>query len=344
VTIPKTVDDLTSAWLSDALGRKVVDPNIEMIGVGVGLVGSLCRVSFDGETIVAKLAAATEENRFVPAMLNFYGREFGFYTQLSERTPIKHPKCFYAAHDPETQDTVLLLEDAAAYGECRDQIAGCTLEAARPALATVARLHAHYWEDASLADLDFLPKLCDEPYPSAVPFAYDMAWPVIQELYADLVDARLKEFGDRYSGQIAPIFDRLCDGPLTLSHGDWRVDNLFFTRENDVLAVDWQIIDRSVGPRDIAYLITQSVNIDDPAGYRVAFDEYVADLAALGVDVDRSWAWEQYRVGALLGFVYPVVAGGGLGVDDPRGLELCGRMLQRCISAIDALDAFELTV
>jgi hypothetical protein len=39
-----------------------------------------------------------------------------------------------------------------------------------------------------------------------------------------------------------------------------------------------------------------------------------------------------------------VVAGGGLGVDDPRGLELCGRMLQRCISAIDALDAFELTV
>ncbi|HVJ95353.1 MAG TPA: hypothetical protein VNC41_00820, partial [Acidimicrobiia bacterium] len=328
MTIPKTVDDLTPAWLSDALGRKVVDPNIEMIGVGVGLVGSLCRVSFDGETIVAKLAAATEENRFVPAMLNFYGREFGFYTQLSERTPIKHPKCFYAAHDPETQDTVLLLEDAAAYGECRDQIAGCTLEAARPALATVARLHAHYWEDASLAELDFLPKLCDEPYPSAVPFAYDMAWPVIQDLYADLVDARLKEFGDRYSAQIAPIFDRLCDGPLTLSHGDWRVDNLFFTRENDVLAVNWQIIDRSVGPRDIAYLITQSVNIDDPAGYRVAFDEYVADLATLGVDVDRSWAWEQYRVGALLGFVYPVVAGGGLGVDDPRGLELCGRMLQ----------------
>ena len=36
--------------------------------------------------------------------------------------------------------------------------------------------------------------------------------------------------------------------------GDWRLDNLFFTPDDEVVAVDWQLIDRSVGPRDLAYL------------------------------------------------------------------------------------------
>ena len=72
-----------------------------------------------------------------------------------------------------------------------------------------------------------------------------------------------------------------------LSHADWRLDNLFFTDDDDVIAIDWQLIDRSVGPRDLSYHVTQSVNIDDPAGYRHAFDTYVSDLAELGVDVDR---------------------------------------------------------
>jgi hypothetical protein len=341
--IPTTINDIDAAWLSEALGRTVGEPKVEPIGVGVGLVGSLARVSFDGETVVAKLAAENVDNRFVPTMLNFYGREVGFYTQLSPRTPIKHPRCLYAAHDTETQDMVLLLEDASTHGACLDQIVGCTLTEARPAITTLARLHAAFWDDDQLASLPFLLKLEDDPYPGAVTIAYDMSWPVVQELFADSIDPHVREFGDRYGPMIPGIFAKLCDGPLTLSHGDWRVDNLFFARD-DVLAVDWQVIDRSVGPRDIAYLVSQSVTIDDPAGYRAAFDTYVEELGVQGVRVDRSWAWEAYRVGALLGFVYPDVAGGGLGADDPRALELCRRMLHRSVAAIDALDAFDLSV
>lgn len=343
MTIPKTVDDLTPEWLSDALGRKVVEPRIEPVGVGVGLVGALYRVAFDDECMIAKLAAPDEANRFVPTVLNFYGREIGFYTELSGRTPIKHPKCFYTAHDTETQDMVLLLEDVSVHGECRDQIVGCSLPEARSAIATLARLHAAFWDDSTLGDLPFLLRLQDEPYPSAVSFAYDQAWPVVKELFADMLDDHITELGDRYTPMIPGLFNTLCDGPLTLSHGDWRVDNLFFTPDDDVLAVDWQIIDRSVGPRDVSYLMTQGLNIDDPAGYTIAFDQYLADLAELGVNVDRSWAWDAYRAGTLMGFVYPVIAGGGLGVDDPRALDLCRAMLRRSVTALDALDAYDLT-
>ena len=38
MTIPKTADDLTPDWLSEALGRRITGVCVEPVGVGVGLV------------------------------------------------------------------------------------------------------------------------------------------------------------------------------------------------------------------------------------------------------------------------------------------------------------------
>ena len=345
MTIPRTADDFTTEWLSDTLGRKVTSVAIEPVGVGVGLVGSLFRLSLDADgepdTMIGKLAAPTDDGRFVATVLNMYGREVGFYTELSERTTIAHPKCFYAEHDPVTQDTVLLLEDVSKRGRGADQVVGCSLAEARPAIRTLARLHACFWDDDTLPT-SFLLRLCDDPYPFAVGMAYDMAWPRVKEFFADMIDERVQAFGDEFSKNIPAVFAKLCEGPLVLSHADWRLDNLFFTDGDDVIAVDWQLIDRSVGPRDLSYLVSQSLNIDEPAGYRHAFDTYVADLTELGVDVDRDWAWEMYRYGAMFGFVYPVVACGALTHEDPRHVELTRALFRRSLAATVALDAFEL--
>ena len=95
MTIPKTIDDITPEWLSDALRRSVTGVTKEPVGVGVGLVGQLFRLRMEGggepSTVIAKLAAPTEEGRFVATVLNMYGREVGFYTELSPRTSIARP-------------------------------------------------------------------------------------------------------------------------------------------------------------------------------------------------------------------------------------------------------------
>ncbi len=109
-----------------------------------------------------------------------------------------------------------------------------------------------------------------------------------------------------------------------------------------MIAVDWQLVDRSVGPRDLSYHVTQSLNIDDPAGYRTALDWYIEDLRGFGVDADRRWAWEMYRYGTMLGFVYPVIATGALTIDDPRHVELTRALFRRSLAALDALDVFAL--
>ena len=131
MTIPRTVDDLTPEWCSEALGRTITPSPPTPLGVGVGLVGQLFQLELDGpdgpSTVVAKLAAPTDEGRFVATVLNMYGREVGFYSELSTRTSIGHPACHFAEHDPETQDTVLLLEDVSPRGRLLDQVAGCSV-------------------------------------------------------------------------------------------------------------------------------------------------------------------------------------------------------------------------
>ena len=108
-----------------------------------------------------------------------------------------------------------------------------------------------------------------------------------------------------------------------------------------MIAVDWQLIDRAVGPRDLAYFVSQSVNVTTPTTSSACSTRISPSSPSLGVDVDRDWAWEMYRYGAMFGFVYPVVAAGALGVEDPRHVQLTGAMLQRSIAAIETLDAFE---
>jgi hypothetical protein len=161
-------------------------------------------------------------------------------------------------------------------------------------------------------------------------------------MYPDLCTDEVKSLGDRYHDLIPRLFAKLSEPPLVLSHADYRLDNLFFGADGVPIVVDWQLIDRSVGPRDLAYLVTQSLEIDDPADYGAALARYVEALASNGIDVDAAWAEQMYRYGALLGFVYPVIAGGSLTIADPRHVELCRTLLRRCVAALHALDAFDL--
>lgn len=347
--IPKTVADLTPEWLTGAIDAtgSVVGVVSEPVGVGVGLVGQLHRLHLtwagDGPaTIIAKLAAEGEESRFVATVLNMYGREHGFYTELSPHTRLAHPHCYFSAHDPGTQDSVLLLEDVSERGTMRDQIAGARVGDAAGIVDALADFHADWWNSDELGRYEWLKALGDDPYPGAVQLAFGAGWPNVQEQFADECTPEVVALGDAHVGRTPALFAKLSEPPVVLSHADYRLDNMFIQNDGRPVVVDWQLIDRSVGPRDLAYLVTQSLDIDDPNDYDAILDRYIERLHRRDVDVDPVWAREQYRYGTLMGFTYPVVAGGSLTVSDPRHLELCRAMLRRCTTALRALDCFDL--
>jgi aminoglycoside phosphotransferase (APT) family kinase protein len=158
------------------------------------------------------------------------------------------------------------------------------------------------------------------------------------------VPASILEVGPRFSAAIEGLLQALASGPTTMIHGDYRGDNLFFEPDGSVAAVDFQLIGTGSGAYDLAYFITQSLEVDVAATHeRALFDRWCGDLAARGVpEGDLAGMWDDYRKAALFCLVYPVVASRGMDLDDPRQHELVDCMLRRFDRAVGQLDLVEL--
>jgi hypothetical protein len=342
-TFPTTSAALTTEWLSGALGTAVTGFEIEPIGVGVGLVCDLVRVHLrhDGDgpsTIIAKFPSASEENRFIALVLNMYGRETHFYRELATDTPLSVPRCHAVERDAEADEFVLLLEDLEG-ARVVDQIAGICRADAELAIDELARMHARWWNHP---DLEAVPRLCDSPYPEAVSAAFVGAWGPIQEICDGLITPEVLALGDRFANLIPTLMTELSEPPWTLSHGDYRLDNMFFSDDpaRPLVLVDWQLYDRSRGPRDLSYLLSQSMEPTLRAGCeRALVERYVAGLVANGVDdYEVEQAWSDYRLATLFDFVYPVIAGGTLNLANDRAVDLARTIFARFVAAFEHLD------
>ena len=344
---PTSPAALTNEWLSGALGTTVSGFDVEPIGVGVGLVCDLVRirVRHNGDapsSFIAKFPSTSEENRFVALVLNMYGRETRFYRELASDTPLSAPRCHAVEHDGDANDFVLLLEDLEG-ARVVDQIAGIGVADAELAIDQLVRLHAGWWNHPGL---ESVPRLCDSPYPEAVSAAFAGAWGPAQEVCEGLVSPTVKELGDRFADLIPVLMAKLSEPPWTLSHGDYRLDNLFFSDDpaRPLVVIDWQLYDRSRGPRDLSYLLSQSMEPElREATERGLVERYVAGLVANGVSgYDEEQAWSDYRLATLFDLVYPVIAGGGLTLSNDRAVELIRVLFRRFVAAFEHLDCIGL--
>ncbi len=343
------IEDITPGYLTEALGHTVTAVVSEPVGLGVGLIGQLYRLTptyatggSGPATVVAKVPGATEESRFVAMVLNMYQKECGFYRELATASGVLSPASHHVAFDSESHDFVIFLDDLGHHRQA-DQIEGITLADAEIAVRALARLNATWWEHPDLLAGPFLRPLNESPFPEAVSMSYDAAWPIALEAYGSMMSAEIREFGSRYSSLFQWFCDRLCEAPVTLTHGDWRGDNLFFTGDpiRPLIAVDWQLISVAKGIKDFTYFVTQSLRPDDRAAHeegllRIWLDELHANGVG-GYEFDQ--AWEDYRLSVAWAFVYPVIATSTLDSADERGRELTRSMLERCIAAIEGVDA-----
>lgn len=354
-TIPANAAAISTEWLTAALRSTGAATGTvtaivhEPVGVGVGLMGALGRLHVtyaDGDgpsVIIAKFPADGEASRGVAELLGMYRKEVRFYEQLAKRAGISHPDVYFSALDDE-QNFIVLMSDLSG-GRGVDQLEGCSIADARLAVSRLADLHASFWNDSEVESADWMGRLCDSPFPEGVVFSFQSSWGPAQELFADLLPSYIRALGDRFDVLLPRLMAALSTGPLTLSHGDFRIDNLFFNDETGDLAVcDWQLVDRSRGARDLAYFMTQSLTSADRAEHeRELVTIYTERLAANGVGgYDFDTCWHDYRVAALFGFVYGVVAAGGLDHADERATSLTGAMVERSVAAIDALDCLSL--
>lgn len=341
--IPASVDDITATWLGGVLDRPVQSVAVEPIGVGVGLLGELYRVTPTYTTpddaapasVVVKIPSHAPANKAIGMAFRFYEREARFYEEVAPTARVSVPKVFHSAMDLDTERFVLVLEDLS-HLELGDQVNGLTVEQALVAARAIAPFHAQWWQAKPLEELDWLPA-ADHPITMQAAQVYEDSWPHFVEKWSHVVPAGGLELGARVRDAYPSMLTQLAVPPRTFVHTDYRLDNLFFG-DSGVTIIDWQLSTRSSGVYDIAYMLSQSMDV---ALRREHQDEIIGAwyerLCQAGVrDYSLEQANADYAAGVLVCLVVAVAAGADLDVGNERGDALVRAVAERGFSA--ALD------
>ena len=349
-----TPDWLTPDWLSPDWLSTVLDVDVSGVRserIGDGLVGLNLRVAIESSdegapaSVVIKLPSLDEMSRATGVALRNYEREVKFYDQIASTVDIRVPHCHHGSWNEATGDFVLVLEDMAPAAQ-GDQVAGCDVETARAAVVELARLHAPRWDDISLHEHEFLQRRSGPDDGAQLAALWEMFLPGFTATYAGYLDGGMRRVLDAFGPRLAGWVDGRT-GPLTVTHGDYRLDNLLFATPAGgppVTAVDWQTPGHGGPIADLAYFLgaglvpedRQAVEAELVADYRMA-------LAEGGVEADAEWMWNQYRRDAFGGVIMAVVASqvvGGSERSEAMFAAMATRHLQHCID-LDSLDVID---
>ncbi len=307
-----TPEGLTDSWLSSVLG---VDVRVVSTSrIGDGLVGMNIRLTIDSDgsippTLIAKLPSPDPISRATGIGLRNYEREVGFYLEVAPTVDIRVPRCYHAEWFAQTGDFVLLMEDLAP-AEQGNQVSGCDADRARTAVLELAKLHGPRWDDPTLDDVEWLNRR--SPGDSQqLAVLWSMFFPGFMSTYGSYLSADAERVVQRFGDQIACWVDGR-EPPSTVTHGDYRLDNLMFAGPEGgatIAAVDWQTPGHGCGVTDVSYFLGAGVMPEVRRRIeRQLVDDYGQALAAYGVAVDPDQLWRQYRRDAYAGVVMAVIA------------------------------------
>ena len=134
--------DVHSEWVSAVLREaQALEPDeaveiegSEPVGLGETYASALHRLTLSGppgapSSLIIKLAVEGGIRPMLDA-IGVYRREVVFYEELAEQSPLRTPRCFFAALADDSTDFVIVMEDLAPRRSA-DQLKGLTLDQAR---------------------------------------------------------------------------------------------------------------------------------------------------------------------------------------------------------------------
>lgn len=351
--VPTTLLMLTPDFLSQVLGADVRAVKVLATNIGNGMTSSIVRIGLayaeDSDsitfglpaTLIAKFSSFNDFARSECARLGFYEREVYFYNELAGKTDARTPVCYFAAYDPEEGRCLLLLEDLTDHVR-ESSILGAPVERVRLAVQAMARLHAGWWNHPALDEI---------PHFFRAPSKHEDIVTAFWEFFrhgmglGDSPDIlHVEEVLRREVGAAEAV---LNDGPLTLVHNDFQLDNLSFGlpgQAPEVVLLDWGIYTTARGAADLAYLLCGSLSMEDRRAHETALmQEYVdalADLGVAGYTLEHCLA--DYRRAMLIYYTRYMIAISTVGttdgpdgkVIDPKTIENSTPVLQRYHAAI----------
>ena len=340
--LPLDIDDLTPAFFSDAFERDV--EVAELVDRSSGTTGR-ARFRLKGDpnlpaTAFVKLAPFDDAQRAFVSQVGMGVAEARFYRDLSHEVPVRIPRAWYA--ETEGDRYVMVLEDLEA--------AGCRFPSptdddiefrARDIVEQLAALHAQYWESPRFDDADDLGWLAHKSTGDAGGGSKFVQMAV--DNLGDEFDASFHRIADFYLAHAPEIVRLWNTGPRTLVHGDPHMGNLFVDVPNGNRTgfLDWAVLGRSPGMRDVAYNLTNSIPPDvRQRNERAWIERYCTLLGERGTTLAFDDAWRQYRLFAVYSWVAAASTAGMGAKWQPLHIGLGGT--QRATAACESLDSVAL--
>ena len=313
IPIPATKGELTPEWLSSILGlaggNRVESVDLQLLGEKDSVSGYVYRANLayfheiqdKPASVIVKLPKPRSLRTV--SLRSAYEREVKFYQILASQVGVPVPALIYADYDSTNSDYVLVIEDFPDAVTVSNQT-GASLQQAYSLLRYMAKLHARYWSDTKLLEHSFLNRT-----ESSI------------ERFNDGFPKRLPLFLSRFGGLIHPdemaVFNAfpkgfkeavkpLMQAPQTLIHNDFAIKNILIrgnTQEaSTFVLLDWAIIGRGPGVRDLSFFIETSIPPKMRSEYEETFlRHYWRELCGEGVtNYSFERLMEDYRRAVLV--------------------------------------------
>ncbi len=347
--------DLPPSWFDTMFAQIGIDAQVKGVrarSIGTGQIGENVRFELDYSRaspeapprLVGKFPSADEASLLTAKLLGHYRREVFFYRHFPDIAGRITPHVLYTDYDEATNRFVLIMEDMAPARQ-GDQLAGCTPEMARIALAAAAKLHAAHWMDTRLDGMGWLQGTATAPPPALSPDMVAGLWDGFKARYTAHLDAGLIEVGDAYAA-VLPRWGEQYQGPFALTHNDFRLDNMLFGGADParpVAVVDWQTVGKGAPAGDVAYFLGAGLTREArPQHEHALLRHYHDTLLAEGV---RGYGFEDlYKDYRWFSFYGISVAFGAamLVKQTERGDEMFLTMLRRHVAQVRDNDGLAL--
>ena len=356
--LPPMPSGLTPNWLTEALRAThllaedvaIEALEVRQVGEGVGMMSELSRLvpTYSGPaagapaSFIAKYPSQNPTNRQIAMDFNLYEREVRYFAELDPLTTAVCPTTYLTELDGD--NFIILMEDLADY-RVGDQIVGATLEETELAIDELAKLHAAFWEKVD--GIAWIPHVCGSQHARNMQAGTVSGWEQMVSVFGDYLSAPVLAARADIQSSVAPLQAFLDRPPITLAHGDFRMENLLYgtaAEHHPMAIIDWQGPLLGRGMQDVTLLLGQSTQTEVRRRYeRALLERYVEGLARLGVrGYDFDEAWQDYRHGQLYNWAYTTVVAGTLDAGNERAFAWMSQMIARQVAVTEDLGLLEL--
>ena len=269
-------------------------------------------------SVIVKVPSKLPLNRSLGEGLQLYEREVIAYEKLASKMGLPMPNVLYSAMDddptpwldsvinflfsrlplggvswltvkflelasknPKLRRYVLVLEDIA---DARppSQVEGGSLDDALISLETLAKFHAHHWmNEESIAVSDRIWALNRLPKVSQASYARNREEFIGR--FGELVGDEKMRVIDDTQDRLEDLLEPLAQDPWTLLHGDYRLDNIMFRPNGEIVVIDYQLLSKGRPGWDVAYFITTALSADYKSEEETMLKHYHETLLRAGI-------------------------------------------------------------